>query len=182
MIELDGWQDYARMYALAALLGVVGGLAFELLQTRRRQTGLLELPHKAAKPYVDIGFFASLFVGAVAAAAAFWVFPPEVKTTVEDGVSTTVRQWDVVRVVGLSLIVGSAGGSFLSAMQARALAAVKEQQAQAATQVASAQIDAIAAKVSKPATPESIGEAVQSAKRAIYSTVDPRIVSFGRDD
>src|SRR5688572_23361121 len=96
---------------------------------RRGRTGLIERPMKVGKGYVDLGVFASAIVGAVAAVAALWIFPPEITNVTADGTTTTTTRYDIVKVVGLSLIVGSAGGSFLIAMQARALALVKAEQA-----------------------------------------------------
>jgi phosphotransferase system glucose/maltose/N-acetylglucosamine-specific IIC component len=95
MIELKDWQDYLPVFALAAVLGAVGGLAYELLQSRRGQTGLIEAPHKGPGKYWDSGWVGSVIVGAIAAVAALWVFPPEVSTTVAAaGKSSTITQYD----------------------------------------------------------------------------------------
>jgi hypothetical protein len=175
MIVLNGWQDYTRMFALATILGVVGGLAYELMQTRRRQTGMFELPRRVGGKgrigYFDFGGFASMIVGAVAAVAAIWVFPPEVMVeTAADGATTTTRHWDIVKLVGLSLIVGSAGASFLGALQARALAQVKTQEAAATQRVAKAQIDTIEAEVKGGADTGAVTSLAKAARKAIDST------------
>jgi hypothetical protein len=126
---------------------------------------------KVGKGYVDLGAFASALIGAIAAVAAIWIFPPEVVTIVsEAGITTTTRQYDIVKVVGLSLIVGSAGGSFLTAMQARALALVKSEQVEATQRVATRQMDALKEKVNEGASPEVLAASVDSARAAINST------------
>lgn len=176
MVVLKGWQDYTRMFVLAAVLGAVGGLAFELMQARRRQTGMFERPRSVGGSgrigYWDLGGFASMIVGAVAAAAAIWIFPPEVlvKTAASGAVLSTTRQWDIVKVVGLSLIVGSAGASFLDALQARALAQVKTQEAAATQRVAKAQVDTIEAEVKSGADAAAVTGLAKAARSAIDST------------
>lgn len=181
MVVLDGWADYSRMFALAAILGAVGGLAYELMQARRRQTGMFERPRtvggRGRIGYWDFGGFASMLIGAVAAAAALWIFPPEVLVEMAaNGATTTTRQWDIVKLVGLSLIVGSAGASFLSAMQARALALVKTEEAATTHRVAKAQIDTIEAEVKSGADVAAVTGLAKAARQAIDST------SYGNPD
>lgn len=177
MVVLDGWRDYAGLFGLAAILGAVGGLAFELIQARRRQTGMFERPRKVGGRdgqigYWDFGGFASMLIGAVAAAAAVWIFPPEITTKTVEGITTTTRQWDIVKLVGLSLVIGSAGGSFLSALQARALALVKTQEAATTQKVARAHIDSMEAEVKKGADTAAVAGLARAARRAIDSTSD----------
>lgn len=171
MVVLNGWADYTKLFVLAAVLGSIGGLTFELLQTVRGRSGLLERRGPFGKNHYDLGYLASMIVGAVAAVAAIWVFPPEVKLTVAaNGATTTTNQFDIVKVVGLSLIIGSAGGSFLVAMQARALALVKTEQAAQTKRVATGQLDEIEKKIESGATSEALAASVSSAKSAIAAT------------
>ena len=140
VFALDEFQDYALMFILAAALGAVGGLSYELMLTRRRETGMFERPRVIedgrAVSFWELGGFASIIVGAVSAVAALWVFPPElVIETAVDGVTSATRQLDLVKVVGLSVVVGSAGASFLGSLQSRALTAVKSPEAAAAGKV-----------------------------------------------
>jgi hypothetical protein len=173
VIVLDGWQDYARLFALAALLGAVGGLVFELLQTVRGRTGLIEKPARVGRSHVDLGVIASVIVGAVAAVAALWIFPPEVSTSVVvDGTTTRTTHYDLIKVVGLSLVIGSAGGSFLAAMQARALALVKSEQASTTKRVANDQLATIEAQIESGASPANLAGAVTAAKAAVAATGD----------
>ena len=175
MIDLNGTTDYVLLFGLATLLGGVGGLAYELLLSRRGQVGMIEVPHKVqGGRYVDLGVWASVIIGAIAAVAALWIFPPDVKTVVDAaGKSSTTTEYDIVRVVALSLIIGSAGSSFLSALQARALALVKDQQAKQTAAVAQAQLDHVKEAASAGATGADLASKVDSAKAAIRSVAGP---------
>jgi hypothetical protein len=175
MLTLGGWQDYLRMFLWAAALGAVGGLAYELLQSRRRQTGMFERPRTVGKgraiSYWDFGGFASLLIGAVAAVAALWVFPPEVVVKVgADGASETTRQWDVVKLVGLSLVIGSAGATFLGSLQARALALVKTEEAAKTKAVADSQLSSIADAANAGAGSEEVARLADAARKAVDTT------------
>jgi hypothetical protein len=165
MVTLDTAFDYAWMFLVAATLGAIGGLAYELLLVRRGDTGSLELPRrKGDNRFYDLGFFASMLLGAVAAVAVSYFFTPEVQV-VEN--SEPVTKWEIAKLVPLSLLVGSAGGAFLSAMQARVLATVNETKLETAKRVASEQLDAIA-----ETTKSHVSQAVQVApESAEASTV-----------
>jgi hypothetical protein len=72
-------------------------------------------------------------LGAVAAVAISYFFTPEQQVKVGEGAAAIVlTKWQIVKVIPLSLIVGSAGGAFLTAMQSRLLAQVNKQKAVAA--------------------------------------------------
>jgi hypothetical protein len=172
VIELNGFWDYLWLFTIAAVLGGVGGLAFELMQSHRGQTGWIEKPHKSGR-FRDWGVFANIVIGAIAAVAALWVFPPEVKTVVSAaGKTVSTTEYDSIKLVGLSLIIGSAGSSFLAAMQARALALVKDQEAKQTRQVAEAQIDALKSSVDSNAPKEQVAAQLDSAKSAVRSVGD----------
>jgi hypothetical protein len=171
MTELNGGIDYAVLFAIAAALGAIGGLGYELMQTRGRgQTGLIERPHRSSKRLFDLGAWASVVIGAIAAAAALWVFPPEITIIGTGAAARTVRQYDLIRVVGLSLIIGSAGSSFLSALQARALAQVKAQEAQTTRQLAAGQLTDIKADIAAGAPQDKLLGRVEAAEAAVNST------------
>lgn len=170
MVELRETVDYVWLFVLAGGLGAVGGLAFELMQTRLGETGMLEIPSRRGT-YRDVGFWASILIGAIAAVASLWVFPPEVNTTVtEGGRSTTTTEYDLIKVVGLSLIVGSAGSSFLSALQARALAKVKAQEAEITRRVANEQISLLEEHVEAGTPSEQLGTQLEAARSAVEAT------------
>src|SRR5215213_1367116 len=157
MVELKEIIDYVWLFVVAGLLGATGGLAYELMQSRLGDTGMVERPTR--KPgYLDLGFWASLLIGAIAAVAALWVFPPEANTTVEQGGrTTTTTEYDLIKLVGLSLIIGSAGSSFLTALQARALARVKAQEAEITRRVANEQIAVLEEQVEAGTPSAQIG-------------------------
>ena len=167
-------MDYAGLFGLAALLGGLGGLGYELMQARRGQTGMVEMPHSTrGGRYRDWGVWANIVIGAIAALAALWIFPPEIKTTVNAaGKSVTTTEYDVIKVVGLSLIVGSAGSSFLSAMQARALALVKDQEAKQTGKVAQEQLNAVKKSVETGAPQAEVVAKLDSASTAVKSVAD----------
>jgi hypothetical protein len=171
MIDLNGTSDYILLFALATALGGIGGLVYELLLSRRGQVGMIEVPHTVqGGRFIDLGVWASVIIGAIAAVAALWIFPPDVKTVVDAaGKSSTTTEYDIVRVVALSLIIGSAGSSFLSALQARALALVKDQEAKQTTAVAQAQLDQVKVAAAGGASGSELAAKVDSAKAAILS-------------
>jgi hypothetical protein len=172
MVDLEGTFDYVLLFALAAALGAVGGLVYELTLTRGGQTGRLEYPHRTRR-FRDLGYLANMILGAVAAIAALSVFPPDVKTSVDAaGQTVSTTEYDLVSVVALSLIIGSAGGGFLSAMQARTLALVNAQKTKQTEELATGQLDAVEDKVrSEAPTPEVIAQ-LTAAKKAIASVRD----------
>jgi hypothetical protein len=117
-----------------------------------------------------LGWVASVTVGAVAAVAAFYIFPPLNLPAVSEGgkiVAQAGVQYDVVKTVALSLIVGSIGSVSLAAMQTRALALVKDQQAKTTETVASNQLAAIDEQVKGGASPESVSASLQMAQKAV---------------
>jgi hypothetical protein len=183
MIELSGFWDYLGLFGLAAVLGALGGLAYELMQARRGQTGQIEVPRAVpGGRYRDWGLWANMIIGAIAAVAALWVFPPEIRTSVDAAARTvTTTEYDVIKVVGLSLIIGSAGSSFLSAMQARALALVKDQEAKQTRKVAEEQIEAVKRSVESGAPTVEVAARLDSAKTAVTSLRDsgPGNPTFG---
>jgi hypothetical protein len=78
------------------------------------------------------------------AVAGMYIFPPLQQVTVTtNGELNTSLNYDVIKVVALSLILGSAGGTFLSALQGRVLAAINQQKAEVAAAVGKAQVEQV---------------------------------------
>jgi hypothetical protein len=180
VVELKDVQDYVLLFALAALLGGLGGFAYELTIGGR---GRIELPRRMQRGrYHDLGVLANIILGAIVAPAALWIFPPEERTTVIGGQPTTVTEWNIVKVVGLSLIIGSAASTFLTAMQARALALVKTQEAQQTQAVARKQLDAVGKDVEAGAPREQVAARVESAKAAVKAVGDSGIGNPREED
>ena len=153
MVTLESVSDYVWLFVTAGIFGAVGGFAYELLQVRKKQSGTLELPrHRSTDSFVDLGFFASLALGAIAAMAVTYFFTPEVLVkTQEGGVDVITTKWQIVKVVPLSIIVGSAGGAFLTAMQTRALAQLNAQKAETTAAVSKTAVAQIAASATTTA-------------------------------
>jgi hypothetical protein len=131
MFILSDTSDYLGVLAVATGCGLIGGFVYELLQTRRRGTGRIELPGRVGRSqYLDLGFIASIIVGGVAAVAVLYVFPPRLDLAVSgsDGHTTVTGQYDLIKLIAISLIAGSAGAGILAGLQGRVLNAVNAQQ------------------------------------------------------
>jgi hypothetical protein len=131
MFILSDTSDYLGVLAVATGCGLIGGFVYELLQTRRRGTGRIELPGRVGRSqYLDLGFIASIIVGGVAAVAVLYVFPPrlDLAVTGSDGHTTVTGQYDLIKLIAISLIAGSAGAGILAGLQGRVLNAVNAQQ------------------------------------------------------
>jgi len=143
VIDLVTTRDYVWMLVVAAVLGAVGGFAGDLLVIRKSGQGQIELPHPAGqrKRFFDLGWGANVIVGAVAAVAVLWVLSPMNESTNAAGL--TAKSYDLVKLVAVSLIVGTAGASMLKALQDRAQALVQAQQSGAQAHSAVAALDGI---------------------------------------
>lgn len=194
MVPLTATGDYVAMLLIAGIFGSIGGLAFELVQVRQAAaagpaataggaagtaSGAIELPHRivSKERLYDVGFFASLVIGAVAAVGALYFFPPQVSIAVTgtDGTTKTTTQYDVVRLVALALIVGSAGPSFLTQMQSRIQAALSEKKAQTTADVSTQQIQEL-----KESAKQGVRSAVTAALLAQREEVSRTVENVAR--
>ena len=182
MITLAGTFDYVTMLGLTLLFGSLGGFVGELLQTRSvaaevarggggsddTEVGAIQLPKLIGSRLFDLGVVASVLVGAGAALAALYFFPPAVNITVQasTGQATTSTQYDIVKLVALALLIGTAGPSFLTSMQSRVQAAVSENKAQAAKKISADQIDDVTA-AAQTSVPKAVESALQSKASAL---------------
>jgi hypothetical protein len=133
LIELNSVLGWAIMLSLATLCGAIGGFAYELLErTRSGPQGQRS----------DKWWVANPFLGAVAAIAILYFFPPTTITVqqLESGVNSTTYEYDLVKLIALSIIVGSAGGSILTNMQARLMAGLSEERTRTAVTVGDLQL------------------------------------------
>ena len=196
MVPLASTADYVTMLLIAGLFGSVGGFAFELLQVRQASaavatatvgaaagtaTGAIQLPHRLVgkERLYDLGFFASLVIGAVAAVAVLYFFPPQVSISVNaaDGTAKTTTEYDVIKLVALALIVGSAGPSFLTQMQSKIQAALSEKRAETTVDVSRQQIQEL-----KESAKEDVRTAVDGAIRAHKDLVSRTVENAARAD
>ncbi len=159
MITLSSAHDYVVLFGIAALFGALGGIAYELLQTRSNETGTIEIPSLRSRHYFDLGFISSMILGAVAAIAISYFFTPEmqVKDTVA-GAAVIRTKWQIAKVVPLSLIVGSAGGAFLEAMRGRVLGQLNAQRVASTAAAGKAAADSVAS-VAKALTSGQVANA-----------------------
>ncbi|HEX2221326.1 MAG TPA: hypothetical protein VHK06_02260 [Candidatus Limnocylindria bacterium] len=153
MIALETVGDYLLVFLIAAVSGLVGGVAAELLLNRDGETGAFELPSRNGRLF-DLGGLATVLVGAVVGVAILLVFPPEITVVNQgaDGESTTSRSYDLLRLVATSLVAGSAGGSVLSALQARVTAAVNASRVEWVRDAGAQEVNRVAAGAKRQLT------------------------------
>jgi hypothetical protein len=163
MIELVHTSDYIYMILIAAGIGAIGGLGAELLLKRADNTGTIEIPHRLKDTnLLDIGFPASLIVGAIAAAAILYFFPPVVDKVLagaNGAQAKTIKEYDLVKLAALSLIVGSAGPAFLATAQSRIMSALNAQRIGTAIDTGKTQVKQVA-ESAKAAVPGAVQQAV----------------------
>lgn len=171
MIILEGTWDYVWMLATIAGAGLFGGLLYELLQVRSTESGTIELPgRRADRRFLDLGFGASLVTGAGAALGIAFFFRPDVQRPVENvtGAQTLVMQWEIVRVIALSIIVGSAGGAFLTALQARVRALLDQEGANIRNNLAAAGTQGVA-ESAKQTVEQAVTRVVAGGQTTAYT-------------
>ena len=126
---IDVTNDWWNAVIVAGIAGIVGGVLYELLLSRHGDSGMFESfsrirSEDGSRSYFDVGIIASMVIGGGAAIAFLYFMPP---TEVVDEASNVVRrEYDPFRLVPGALIVGSAGGAFLLAMQERVKRLISE--------------------------------------------------------
>jgi len=164
VVELSHPHDYVILFAFAALFGAIGGMAYELVQSRSGSTGSLSLPSLTRWRFLNLGFVSSMFLGAVAAVAISYFFTPEVQVTkVVHRATTVVTEWQIVKVIPLSLIVGSGGGAFIEALRSRVLSQLNAQKVVATQEAGKAAV----AQVVQVAKAAAVGQAAGTAGRIV---------------
>ncbi len=159
MVTLSSPHDYVILFAFAAVFGAIGGVAYELAQNRAGRTGSLSLPSLIRWSTLNLGFISSMLLGAVAAVAVSYFFTPEVQVTKVVGkTNTVVTEWQIVKVVPLSLIVGSSGGAFLASLRSKVLSELNAQKV-VATRAAGHAAVAQVANAAKAAAAKQAAEA-----------------------
>ena len=78
---------------------------------------------------------------------------------VTSSVPTTTHEYDLIKLVALSLIVGSAGPAFLATAQSRVMSALNAQRADTAVQTGKTQVDQVE-ESAKAAVPGAVQEAI----------------------
>jgi hypothetical protein len=166
MVALSHTIDYVVMLAVAAGIGAIGGLGAELLIKRSESTGTVEIPHRlGGTNLVALGFPASVLVGAIAAVAVLYFFTPVAETMIPATTGSpahTMREYSLVKLVPLALIVGSGGPAFLASAQSRLASALNAQKVDALSGTAKNQVQQIKESV-KGAVPGAVRQAVAEA-------------------
>lgn len=129
---VDATNDWWHVLLIVAAAGALGGVVADLALVRFGDSGLLERfsrqspKESGGRSYYDVGFLGNMLVGAVAAIAFLYFLAPDVSTVVTDGgTTTTTREYDAIKLIAASLIVGTGGAAFLKAMSDRLLKLVE---------------------------------------------------------
>jgi len=144
MVQLGTTGDFILVIVIAAMSGLIGGLAAELLLNRDGETGTFAVP-KRRNGLWDLGGFGRLIVGAAVGVAILAVVEPQTTVTVSPDGTTTSRTYDIVRLVATAIVAGSAGGSILTALQATTLAMINDSRVQATVAASEQQLEHLAA-------------------------------------
>lgn len=173
----------------AALCGAVGGLTYELLITRFNDSGMLELPTELQptgarhRRYADLGYGASIIIGAVASVSFLYFLPPETVTTIPaKGDPVVTRVYDVFKLIPAALLVGTGGPSFLAAMKERLLKVIAIEGQQQAVALADEQLKNAKTLVELVAAdPQTAGKAIAQieSSRVALRASDPQDPSAG---
>ncbi len=162
MITLTHTIDYVIMLLVAAGVGAIGGLGAELLIKRSEVTGTIEIPHSLrGTQLIALGLPASMIVGGIAAVAVLYFFSPVSETVISSasGIATVTHTYDLVKLVPLALIVGSAGPAFLASAQSRLASALNAQKVESIAGAAKNQISQVE-ESAKAAVPGAIRKAL----------------------
>ena len=188
MIALPHTVDYVVMMLIAAGAGAIGGLGAELLLKRSESTGTIEIPHKLKGTNLfALGAPSSVLVGAIAAVAVLYFFPPVVETiTPSTGAKAaeTTREYNLVKLVALALIVGSAGPAFLASAQSRLASALSAQKVDAIAGAAKNQLEQVersAAAVVPGAVRQAVAEELPDASPATVQALTDKTTAVLED-
>lgn len=190
-VELDSDGAKYVLVAIVLLGGMLGGVAAELFKTRKiggvDEEGGWELRGRLTPRYADWGGWASVVLGVVAAGIAMGLFDQVedvAKVTPAEGSTpastTTVEEYDVWRVVAVSLIAGFSAPKFLALAQERLLALTTQERFGGALLTARAATDAQVKQAEGATTPE-LAKQQAEVIQAITDSVLPPSRSTGGD-
>ena len=164
MIELDSTWNTVVMLLVAAGVGLIGGIGGAFIEWRQRCAA--PVTSGAGSCNSRLSALSCIVLGGLAAVAILYFFPPtqEVVEPATDGAEPVVTTfYDLTQLVALALIVGSAGAAFLQALQTRALAMAKAQEAEATKATATAAVSGIGARMEQT-TEDTIKDASTQIK------------------
>lgn len=164
MLDLNTLQEHAVFIGIAIVGGAFGGLIFELLQKRRGgATGAIENWSRGAS-FIDLGWGASVLVGIAAAVIVNYLLAPITVHTADDGAVT--RTYDLIKLVGLSMLAGSAGPTIISSAQARLVAALESQRADTTQRVAEEGLSDVESTLKTPGSTDSTATSATAVSAA----------------
>ncbi len=185
-VELASSGAKYVLVAIVILGGMLGGIAAELMKTRKvegsDEEGGWERPTKLSARYADLGGWASVVLGVVAAGVAMGLFDQVQDvakvapgtgsgTTATPATTTTVEEYDVWRVVATTLIAGFSAPKFLALAQERLLALTTQKQLEGTLLTTSAVANTHAAQADSAATPELAVQQAAVIKAITDSTI-----------
>lgn len=128
MVELNSVCDTVWMLVVAFGLGLLGGVAAAFIEWRKSWEKSEEKP-KGKRRDPGWSAFSCIFLGGVAAVAVLYFIAPTETIPNPSDPGETQTSYDLVKLVALSLIVGSAGTTILQALQGRVTAQLAAQEA-----------------------------------------------------
>jgi uncharacterized membrane protein YeaQ/YmgE (transglycosylase-associated protein family) len=131
-VDLTSDKTKLVLVVLVLVCGALGGLAAELMKTRRiagiDEEGGVERPAKLTPRYTDWGAWATIILGIVAALIAMWAFDL-IDQVPKGGTATGNKdQYDIWEVVGVTLVAGFSASKLLTLLQERMLALLTAEQ------------------------------------------------------
>jgi len=127
-VTLDTGGDVGKIVVWAAIAGLVGAVVGELITARGRSAdwGGWETPRwRDSKRWYDLGSIAAIPIGIVAGVLAGLLLVPH-KEVVANGATTSSVELETL--LGVTLLAGLAGTSFLRVLQERFVAVARTQQ------------------------------------------------------
>jgi hypothetical protein len=172
MIELESTLDTVVMLFVALGVGFLGGVGAAFIEWRQR-CGSSSGAIQACNPKWSA--ISCVVLGGLAAVAILYFFPPtqEVLVPVEGEEPEKTISYNLVELVALALIVGTAGAAFLQALQTRTLALAKAQQGETATATAIAAVSGFA-KQAEATTEAQIKASSTAIKRELQRSTPLR--------
>ena len=185
-VELASSGAKYILVAIVVLGGMLGGIAAELMKTRKiegiDEEGGWERPTKLSVRYADLGGWASVVLGAVAAGVAMGLFDQVqdvakavpgtgTGTAATPATTTTVEEYEVWRVVATTLIAGFSAPKFLALAQERLLALTTQKQLEGTLLTTSAVANAHAAQAADAASPQMAVQQAAVIKAITDSTI-----------
>lgn len=166
---LEETLDYVWMLAIAAGFGLFGGVLYALLRQARRETSTVTV---LGREVGSAGLLSSALIGAGAAlAVTFFLRPDEHNVVDRNGTLVEVTQWDIITVVAVSIIVGSAGPSFFNAFHERLAGVLNEQSTTTTAEVGKTQAEGMA-NMAKALQAETRTAAVPAVQALVVPVVE----------